>query len=334
MGARSTKCFCLNVDDEKFDATTAVATLEAGAGLTDEGTQEVEKEECTYDVVDARGHHHKLPVRLESTALIVYGFADPKKVEAEMRGEHYEPVLVGGKAVVSIWFQNVHQSDYGGHYLETSYNTFVHHTGLLHIVGGGKLKLDYESPFSVFIQDPHSAPYQLRSLVSESGWDTGAGALAVEVGKDVFAFPQHNDLGKMSFKYDGKCGLGAPEYSVNVEHSGKQAVSLRMVVPKKGMEGTLTTPMEVETAEDALISGPRITEQPKQTRYGVHYKCTQHVQRWNPETDSLEFGDDDHFASPIKSWNFEPILKIHSPDFKMILRKPVNCKATLQSMGA
>ena len=39
--------------------------------------------------------------------------------------ELYTPILVGGKAVVSIWFNQFSDTDCGGEYLETWYNTYV-----------------------------------------------------------------------------------------------------------------------------------------------------------------------------------------------------------------
>lgn len=110
----------------------------------------------------------------------------------------------------------------------------------------------------------------------------------------------------------------------------KKAVSLRVDIPQEGAEGTVTIPLDVETGPDALIGGPRLGGTHKghngalQARYGVAFKCTQHVKPWDPETDSLEFGDDSHYATPIKAWNFEPVLKVHSPDFKIIAHKPSN----------
>jgi hypothetical protein len=276
----------------------------------------------TDGFIDSSGKVNRLPLRLESTEVIVYGFADAKKMWAEFEalGEPFVPVLVGGKAVVTVWFNNFTDTDCGGAYLETWYNTFVTPKG------EPQLELPCETPFSAIIQDARSLSYLQRVCCSESPKSTGAGAVAVEGGRSIWGFPKHPELAKITFDYvdDSK------KVDFLAEHSGKKAVSLHVDIPIEGAEGTVTIPLEIETAPDALISGPRLGGTHKghngslQTRYGVAFKCTQHVKLWDPATDSLEFGDDLHYATPIKGWNFEPALKVHSPDFKILAHKPSN----------
>ena len=55
----------------------------------------------------------------------MYGLVDPAKMWAEFDNEDFTPILVGGKAVISIWFNDFKDTDCGGSYLETWYNTFV-----------------------------------------------------------------------------------------------------------------------------------------------------------------------------------------------------------------
>merc|ERR1712232_415381 len=111
-------------------------------------------------------------------------------------------------------------------------------------------------------------------------------------------------------------GEGIEKVAFDASHLGKKAVSLRVDVPQDGAEGTVTIPLELETGPDALIGGPRLGGTHKnhngaqQTRYGVAFKCTQHVRVWDAETDSLDFGNDAHYATPIKGWDFEPVLKV------------------------
>merc|ERR1712232_1188659 len=235
-------------------------------------------------------------------------------------GEPFVPVLVGGKAVVAVWFNNFTDTDCGGAYLETWYNTFVTPKGEL------PPELPYETPMSAIIQDPRSISYLQRVLCSEGPVSSGAGAVAVEGGRSIFGFPKHPQLGKIKLEYvdDGTM------LDFDASHLGKKAVSLRVDLPQEGAEGTVTIPLEVETAPDALIGGPRLGgthfghNGAQQTRYGVAMKCTQHVKLWDAATDSLNFGDDLHYAGPIKGWDFEPVLKVHSPDFKIIAHKPSN----------
>jgi len=276
----------------------------------------------TDGFVDSSGKLSRLPLRLESTEVIVYGLVDPQKMWAEFEAldEAFVPVLVGGKAVVTVWFNNFTDTDCGGAYLETWYNTFVTPKG------EPQLELPMDSPFSAIIQDPRSLSYLQRVVCSEAPISTGAGAVAVEGGRSIWGFPKHPEMGKISFEY--KDDMKKVDFEAS--HSGKKAVSLRVAVPQEGAEGTVTIPLEVATGPDSLIGGPRLGGTYKehngahQVRYGVAMKCTQHVQLWDAKTDSLDFGDDLHFATPIKGWNFEPVLKVHSPDFKIIAHKPSN----------
>ena len=64
-------------------------------------------------------------MRLESTEVMVYGTVDAKKMWAEYQDEAFTPILVGDRAVVAVWFNNFLDTDCGGSYLETWYNTFV-----------------------------------------------------------------------------------------------------------------------------------------------------------------------------------------------------------------
>merc|ERR1719201_890363 len=68
---------------------------------------------------------NRLPLRLESSNVFLYGTVDPAKMWKDYDDEEFQPVLVGGKAVVNIWFNNFTDTDCGGAYLETWYNTFV-----------------------------------------------------------------------------------------------------------------------------------------------------------------------------------------------------------------
>eukprot|EP00929_Paragymnodinium_shiwhaense_P021447 TRINITY_DN13989_c0_g2_i1.p1 TRINITY_DN13989_c0_g2~~TRINITY_DN13989_c0_g2_i1.p1 ORF type:complete len:619 (-),score=92.00 TRINITY_DN13989_c0_g2_i1:126-1982(-) len=282
-----------------------------------------------YDVpahgfVDASGKVCRLPLRLESREVIVYGLVDAAKMweTCDALNEPFVPVLVGGRAVVAIWFNDFSDTDCGGAYLETWYNTFVTPKG------EPQLELPYDSPMSAIIQDPRSLSYLQRVLCSEAPKSTGAGAVAVEVGRSVWGFPKHPQLAEIQVKYDAE----ADKTQVNFEaaHLGKEAVLLQATLPKEGEDGTLTLQLEAETPANAMIGGPLMGGTHKghngslQTRYGVAFKCTQHIRPWDASSDSLQFGDDAHYASAIAQWNFEPVLKAYSPDFKIVAQKPSN----------
>merc|ERR1711865_231175 len=94
---------------------------------------------------DASGFVSRIPLRLESTEMIVFGTVDAGKMWAEFANEEFQPILVGGKAVISIWFNNFSDTDCGGSYLETWYNTFVTRRDQ------PQLSLPMDSPLSVII---------------------------------------------------------------------------------------------------------------------------------------------------------------------------------------
>ena len=50
-------------------------------------------------------------------------------------------------------------------------------------------------------------------------------------------------------------------------------------------------------------------------------KCTQAISCWNPDTDFIQAGDWSHY-SLINSWDFQPILKAYSDDFKLCVHRP------------
>merc|ERR1712232_104850 len=139
-------------------------------------------------------------------------------------------------------------TDCGGAYLETWYNTFVTPKG------EPQLELPYETPFSAIIQDPRSLSYLQRVVCSEAPVSTGAGAVAVEGGRSIWGFPKHPELGKITFEYKDD----RKRVVFDASHLGKKAVSLRVDIPQDGAEGTTKIPLEIETGPDSLIGGPRL----------------------------------------------------------------------------
>ena len=73
---------------------------------------------------------------------LVYGTVDAKKMWNNFDDELYTPILVGDKAVVMIWFNNFTDTDCGGAYLETWYNTFV-------TPKDAPVQIPYKTPFSL-----------------------------------------------------------------------------------------------------------------------------------------------------------------------------------------
>lgn len=267
---------------------------------------------------DSTGFMNRLPLRLESDEVMVYGTVDAEKMWKEFDDEPFVPVLVGGKAIISIWFNDFKDTDCGRAYLETWYNTFV-------TSRDQPVSLPYDGPLSVLGAPgvPGSFSFLQRVICGDAPGNPGAAAKAIAGGREIFGFPKHPVPGVISIGQDKD---GSRTFAA--AHSGKQAVSLKLALPKPGSEGVLVFPVELVTARDANIGAPRHGGTHKghngafQSRYQTSVKATQIIAPWNSATDSLAFGTDDHYASPIKRWNFEPLLKVHSPDFKIAAMKP------------
>jgi len=276
----------------------------------------------TDGYVDCSGVVSRLPLRLESTEVIIHGFVDAKSMWSsfEALDEPFQPILVGDKAVVSVWFNNFTDTDCGGTYIETWYNTFVTSKD------EEQLKLPDDTDPMEVIAHPKALVYLQRVLCSESPKSTGAGKVAIEGGRAIWGFPKHPELGTNTFEYKDY----NKKVVFNGSHSSKKAVSLNVVIPgdKEDGEGTVKVLLETESGPDVFIGGPRNGGTHKghngahQTRYASAVKCTQYLTAWDPKTDSLEFGDEEHYAMPIKKWGFKPVLKVHSPDFKILAHKP------------
>ncbi|CAE8681395.1 unnamed protein product [Polarella glacialis] len=276
-------------------------------------------DEPTDGFVDSAGFMSRIPLRLESSNVFLYGTVDAEKMWKEFEDEAFVPVLVGGKAVLNIWFNNFTDTDCGGEYWETWYNTFVTPKG------EPQLELPFETPFSMLIQDPRSLVYLQRVICGDTPRNPGAALKAITGGRSVFGFPKHPMPATVRYAYtqEGK------NVEFDASHGGKDAVSLRLRVPEAD-DGAVSLPFEIKSGPDVCIGGPRLGGTHKgdngahQVRYGQAFKCTQHLKPWDSKMDSITFGGDSHYAAPIKRWDFEPVLKAHTTDMKIAAFKPVN----------
>jgi hypothetical protein len=279
-------------------------------------------DQCTDGLVDSKGFTSRLPLRLESSEAMIHGFVDAKKMWADFDGEAFQPILVGGKAVVSIWFNNFTHTDCGGEYWESWYNTFVTPTG------EPQIELDAEAGPMGAITHEKALIYLQRVVCGDTPNNPGAAMKAIVGGRSVFGFPKHPVPGEIKFAYEQEDGKNV-KWVFDAKHSGKKAVSMSMRLPEAD-EGAMTLPLDAKTGPDTVIGAPQLggTHQghngAHQVRFGQAFKCTQHVKPWDAKTDKLTFGDDDHYAKNIKKWDFTPILKVHSPDFKIAAFKPSN----------
>lgn len=235
---------------------------------------------------------------------------------ADFEGEDYVPVLVGGKAVVSIWFNIFHDTDCGGSYLETWYNTYVTRKD-------APLELPMESPMSIIIDHPDVKSYLQKVICGDAPGNPGAALKAITGGREIFGFPKHPVPATIRVYDDEKTGTTG----FQAIHKGRLAVSMALRVPEAD-EGVVSIPIEVETPKDYVIGAPRLGgthlghNGANQMLFGQSVCCTQHIGFWNPKTDFLELGDDPHYAKPLAGWGFTPMVKVHSTDFKICASKP------------
>merc|ERR1711939_1218681 len=143
----------------------------------------------------------------------------------------------------------------------------------------------------------------------------------------MFGFPKHPVPAVISCQYDE-----AKSLVFEATHEGKMALKVSCAVPQPvtGEDGAPlnVVPLDLEKcAPDAQIGAPRLGGTHKghngtiQSFYKTSVHCHQHVAGWNSEKDSLEFGDAEHFA-PLSRWDFAPVVKAHSTDFKIVAYKP------------
>merc|ERR1712139_11252 len=108
---------------------------------------------------------------------------------------------------------------------------------------------------------------------------------------------------------------------------GAKAVTFKCKLPET-VEGAVTIPLAVDkSAPDAQIGGPRHGGTHKghngalQSLYATSVNCHQTICPWDPETDTFELGPNEHDA-PLGRWDFIPMAKAHSTDFKICAYKP------------
>jgi hypothetical protein len=175
--------------------------------------------------------------------------------------------------------------------------------------------------------------FLIRVVCSDAPGNPGAAMKAIAGGREIFGFPKHPNPGKIRFDYmDDNTRI-----EFDLEHDGKKGVAVRAKLPgtKKADEkypiqeiDQLRLSLDVEIPASGIVSCPRLGGSHKghnggsQTRFAQHLCCTQHLAPWDPTTDSIEFGDDLHYGSPISRWDFQPMLKAHIPNFKIAAFKP------------
>lgn len=305
----------------------ALAVLDVCVGFLPQQDPWFDQFPATDGYLASDGHVNRLPLRLTSHETILYGEADYDAVMKSFEAEDFVPVTVSndkvGKVVpLQIWFNNFTDTDCGGEYWETWYNTFVSNKS------EPQIELDAEAGPMGAIAHEKACIYLQRVVCGDTPGNPGAAMKAIVGGRSVFGFPKHPEPGELTFSYEEEDGKKV-KWVFNAKHGGKQAVSMTMRLPEAD-EGAMTIPLDAKTAKDTVIGAPLLGGTHKghngahQVRFGQAFKCTQHVKAWDAKTDTLVFGDDAHYAKNIKTWDFTPILKVHSPDFKIAAFKPSN----------
>lgn len=257
------------------------------------------------------GQQVRFPLRLASHETVLYGSADLAEVMKDFDEESYTPVTVGGKAVVQVWFNNFTDTDCGpankkNPYLETWYSLPV-------APKSAPLDLPYDTPMSYLVSDPRALVWVHR-VICGAGFNDPVPAMgAVSGGREVWGFPKHHKLANIRTSYDGNFTV------FNAEHQGEAVISMRAKLPEH-TPGVVTVPQEAQTPKDGCLT-PRWYV--KQTRYGQAFKATLHIAPWDPSTDSLKVhSTGGEYGSILSRWNFQPALKVHSSDFKIVAFKP------------
>jgi len=266
------------------------------------------------------GRVNRIPLRLTSTNLVIFGGATLDEVLKEFEHEEYRPITVGNKVPVQIWFNNFIDTDCGpfdriNPYVETWYSFPV-------TPKARPVDLPYENPFSYNVMHPEALVWVHRVLCGpdKNGNDMGARA-AIAGGREVWGFPKHPAVADLSFRY-----LDKDIVSFTGALQGKKAITASVVLPES-VAGSVAVPVDARTAPDGCLTptqNPLVPGFiPKQTRYGQAFCATMNFAPWNPTTDSLEIhADDTFYGALLKSWNFAPALKMHAPDFKIVAFKP------------
>ena len=273
------------------------------------------------------GYVARIPLRLMSTNLVLYGTADYDEALKEFEHEDFVPVTVGGKVPVQIWFNNFLDTDCGpsdciNAYTETWFSFPV-------TVKANPLDLPFESPFSYLVEHPDTLNWTHRVICGpdKTGYRTGAVA-AIAGGREVWGFPKHPAVADLRFDYQDEDRV---EFSASLLN--KKVISVSAKLPEKSAD-PITMEVDAQTPADHCLTPKQNPLQagfiPKQTRYGTAMAATMNFVPWDNSVDSLEiYAEEEHYSALLKAWNFTPVLKMHTSDFKVVAFKPAGWGAEL-----
>jgi hypothetical protein len=271
------------------------------------------------------GHVNRIPLRLASSNVVLYGRATLSEVLKDFEHEDHRPVTVGGDVPVQLWCNNFIDTDCGpadriNPYIETWYSFPV-------TPKSAPLDLPYQDPFSYNVSSPEALIWCHRVLCgpASDGYALGAVA-AIAGGREVWGFPKHPGLADLSFEYPDDDTV-----AFESAHQGNRVFSLRIRRPES-VEGHVAIAVDERTGPDTCITpkqDPReATFVAMQTRYGQAFAATMHFSPWDGTTDSLTIhGEEDYFSARLKRWAFTPVLKMHCPDLRIVAFKPAGWAA-------
>jgi len=261
-----------------------------------------------------------LPIRLHSHELVLTGTADLKQVQESFEEEYYTPVSVGGLASVQVWMNNFTDTDCGNAdtknpYLETWISTWA-------TPKDEPLELNYTSDMSLLIADPKALIWIHRVILGDApGIDTSKNdpALGAQLGgHNVWGFPKHKVKAQISTYYEGSDRVHFQAKHLKKNLLGQQTFVDAVVADVKLPEtskSNIAVPVNIRTAPDAVIGGPLWMVQ--QTRFGEAFNTTQNIAPFDHATDKFEIGSDDFYSSVLRTWKFQPKLKMHTNDFQL-----------------
>merc|ERR1719456_2049966 len=209
----------------------------------------------------------------------------------EFDDEPFQPVLVGGKAIITIMMNNFLDTDCGGAYLETWYNSVVTPKGTPQV----KLNADQLAEGL-----GSGSSFLMRVVCSDAPGNPGAALKAIAGGREMFGFPKHPNPGKIRFDYVED----NTKIEFDAEHDGKKCVTVRATLPGTKKDGekypvqevdALRVSLNVKIPAEGIVSCPRLGGSHKGHNgssarlFAQHLCCTQHMQPWDDATDSIKF---------------------------------------------
>merc|ERR1719446_1224745 len=189
-----------------------------------------------------------------ATNVVIHGLVDADKMWKEYDDEAYQPVLVGGKAIITIFLNNFIDTDCGGSYLETWYNTVVTPAGT------DQVKLEADK-----LADGLGAgsSFLMRVVCGDAPGNPGAAMKAIAGGRAIFGFPKHPNPGKIRFEYKDDNTI----VEFDMEHDGKPGVQMKVKLPGVKKAGEKYPYQEIddlrmlvneEIPAEGIVSCPRL----------------------------------------------------------------------------